>query len=104
MRMMKMTDWTWKHWGILTAGWFIITFGVFFLSEKCKDVGAVRHLCVCIFILSMLLGPRYIGAMLPLPKNEDQAALRRVKPYLSYVVCFLTIWGLAHLCFRMHWL
>ena len=101
MRMMKMTDWTWKHWGILTAGWFLITFGVFFLSEKFKDVDAVIYPCVFILIFSMLIGPGMIGAMLPLPKTQDGAKLRSIAPFISYVVCFLVMRGLSLLCFRM---
>ena len=52
-----------------------------------------------LFILSMLLGPSAIGAMLPLPKNANGAVLRSAALILSYVVCFLAVWGLAHLCF-----
>ena len=96
---MRMGQWKRKHWALLTAEWFIGTFGVFFLSEKFRNVDAVHYPCVFLFILSMLLGPGAIGAMLPLPKNADQAALRRAAPFLTYVACYLAEWGLAHLCF-----
>ena len=99
-----MGEWKWKHWGLFTAGWYILTFGVFFLSEKFKDVDAVLYPSVFILIFSMLFGPALIGTMLPLPKTAELARLRRIVLFVTYVVCYLSMRGLSLLCFRLHWL
>lgn len=99
---MKNKEWT--NWCIMAVIWFLGTFGVFFLSEKCKDVDAVMYPSVFILILSMLVGPGMIAMMLPPPKNADQAELRKVAPFISYVVCFLAMRGLSLLCFRLGFL
>ena len=62
---MKKADWKWSQWSLLAGGWLIVTFILFYLSERFKDIDAVLYPSVFLLILSMLLGPGLIAGMLP---------------------------------------
>ncbi|MBR6420365.1 MAG: hypothetical protein IKS42_08515 [Oscillospiraceae bacterium] len=100
---MKKADWKWSQWSLLAGGWLIVTFILFYLSERFKDIDAVLYPSVFLLILSMLLGPGLIAGMLPPPKTPEDAALRRIAPFFSYIICYALIAGLTRLFLRMGW-
>lgn len=99
---MKMTEWTWKHFLLTLAGWYLLTFTAFFMSEKYKDVNWIVYPCVFILIFSMLLGPAVVGAMTPLPKTPQEGESRYVMPLVIYAVCWIPMIVLARLCISLH--
>lgn len=99
--MEHKTNWSWKCWWLFTTGWFILTAGVLFLSEKFNDIDAILYPSVFILILSMLIGPGTIGILLPLPFTQEALLVRRVAPFISYCVCFFLMRMFYLLCLTL---
>lgn len=92
-----------KQWLLLTIGWFILTPGVFFLSERFMDIDIILYPSVLLLLVSMIFGPTLIGVLMPLPFTPKWNRARRFVVFLTYFVCYVFIWLFARFCFMMNW-
>lgn len=90
---------TMPQWLCTAAGWYHVTFGVFYLSEKFNYIDAVMYPAVFILIFLMMLGPGTVALLCPPPKTEKGAALRAWLPLIAYALGWGSMWLTSRIFF-----
>ncbi len=93
-----------RYWVLNVIVWFCMTFGLFVISEKFRDVNWVLYPSVFLLIMSLLLGPGTLALLTPHSENPKTEQLRTLMWPAMYIGSYALMRMLSLFCFRMHWL
>ena len=74
-----------KQWLMLTIGWFILTPGVFFLSERFMDIEIILYPSVLLLLVSMIFGFDAIAIHAQVESGSEVGGV-------SYIFCLLCLY------------
>ncbi len=80
-----------KKWLVAVLLWYLVTFGVFYLSERFNDIDAVLYPSVLVLIFCCLVGPYCVGMMCPTGNNSFTPVMKRLIVPICYIVGLLSV-------------